>query len=73
MGIKFKIRGPKLMDELTNYNAIYSIAGTENENNLTFLMHESTLRTLIHQRISTNKSIDEINDQTDEFSDAEYI
>ena len=61
------------MDELTNYNAIYSIAGTENENNLTFLMHESTLRTLIQQRISTNKSIDEINDQTDECSDVEYI
>ena len=44
-----------------------------NENNLTFLMHESTLRTLMHQRISTNKSIDEINDQTDECSDVEYI
>ncbi len=56
-----------------NYNAIYSIAGTENESNLTFLINESTLRTLMHQRISTNKSIDEINDQTDEFSDVEYI
>ena len=48
----------------TNYNAEYSIARTANENNSAFLMHESTLHTIMQQRIATNKTVDEINDQT---------
>ena len=36
-------------------------------------MHESTLHILMQQRIATNKTVDEINDQTNEDSDVEYI
>jgi len=57
----------------TNYNAVYSIASTVNGNNSAFLMHESTLHILMQQRIATNKTVDEINDQTNEESDVEYI
>ena len=57
----------------TNYNAIYTIAAAENENNSKFLMRDSTLRSLIRQRIALNKKVDEINDQSDELSDVEYI
>jgi hypothetical protein len=57
----------------TNYNAVYSIARTVHENNSAFLMHESTLHILMQQRIATNKTVDEINDQTNEDSDVEYI
>ena len=57
----------------TNYNALYSIAGAEAENNSNFLMHESTLRALMRQRIATNKAVDEISDQTYDLSDVEYI
>ena len=57
----------------TNYNAVYSIARTVLENNSAFLMHESTLHTIIQQRIATNKTVDEINDQTNEDSDVKYI
>ena len=45
----------------TNYNAEYSIARTVNENNSAFLMHESTLHTIMQQRISSNKTVDEAN------------
>ena len=57
----------------TNYNAEYSIARTANENNSAFLMHESSLHTIMQQRIATNKRADEISDQPNEDSDVEYI
>ena len=57
----------------TNYNALYSIAGATTENNSKFLMHESTLRILMQQRIETNKAVDAISDQTDDLSNVEYI
>ncbi len=33
-------------------------------------MHDSTLQTLMRQRIALNKAVDEINNQTDELTDA---
>ena len=51
----------------------YPIAGAESENNSKFLMHASTLWDLTRQRIANNKSVDEINDRTDELSDLDYI
>ena len=51
---------------------MYSIAGTENENNLKFLMHESTLRAKnIYKQV--NRWDKQINNQTDELSDVKYI
>ena len=49
----------------TNYNAIYTIARAENENNSKFLMHERNLHTIMQQGIASNKAVDEISDVED--------
>ena len=57
----------------TIYNAIYSIAEVESENDSTFLMHENTLRALMSQRIAKNKAGVENNDDNLYDIDEEYI
>ena len=56
-----------------NYNAMYSIAINEKERDTAFLMTETSLNSLIQQRIAKNKALRPVADELEADSDIEYI